>query len=446
MIVCQTTLYKRRQSEFTSAEHSGGMVAHHDLVRAVLSADAIEGVHFFVGGKTDDDAPIDDLRHNFPGREIAVHPLARLGELSQTHEYVFPIAVESLPMLAGSRLSATSGRFPISGIVHSISSHASAMLYISMLVLAESFDRIVVTSDAGRSAINKVFDGFAEFLGQQLMCAGLDLQGSVLFKTNFSFELKPFLYSAADVFVSPVDNVQETFGISILEASACGLPVVASDWSGYRDSVIHGATGFLVPTYWDEDFISLLSVSAPLRNQVKTTHLMAQHTVVEVEALTRYLRLLVADRELRRNMGAKGRERILREYCWPQIISRYLQMWNSQWDELRTQPAQRPLIKLGLNEIYSHFATNPLKHEIVLEANPEREFAGNGKLLTEETERVRQIWSACAAQPSSAKHLAENQAGSAPGALSWLWKKGYLRSRDVAETVQEIFRYRKSAS
>jgi len=539
MIVCQTTLYKRRQSEFTSAEHSGGMVAHHDLVRAVLSADAIEGVHFFVGGKTDDDAPIDDLRHNFPGREIAVHPLARLGELSQTHEYVFPIAVESLPMLAGSRLSATSGRFPISGIVHSISSHASAMLYISMLVLAESFDRIVVTSDAGRSAINKVFDGFAEFLGQQLMCnfkvkppivkipfgvdenylrpldrpmararmdlpidrtillyvgriteeykadleplllafqqvhaadkkamlvlagsdngssyvghlqqmcAGLDLQGSVLFKTNFSFELKPFLYSAADVFVSPVDNVQETFGISILEASACGLPVVASDWSGYRDSVIHGATGFLVPTYWDEDFISLLSVSAPLRNQVKTTHLMAQHTVVEVEALTSYLRLLVADRELRRNMGAKGRERILREYCWPQIISRYLQMWNSQWDELRTQPVQRPLIKLGLNEIYSHFATNPLKHEIVLEANPEREFAGNGKLLTEETERVRQIWSACAAQPSSAKHLAENQAGSAPGALSWLWKKGYLRSRDVAETVQEIFRYRKSAS
>src|SRR5262245_7571934 len=75
MIVGQTMAYKRHENEFTSAEHAGGMVAHHDLVRAVLAADSIDGVHFFLAGKPKDDTPLERLRHSFAGREIAVHPL-----------------------------------------------------------------------------------------------------------------------------------------------------------------------------------------------------------------------------------------------------------------------------------------------------------------------------------------------------------------------------------
>lgn len=56
------------------------------------------------------------------------------------------------------------------------------------------------------------------------------------------------IWSGADIFTLPVDNIQETFGIVPLEAMAAGLPVVMPDWDGFRDTVVHGKTGFLIPT------------------------------------------------------------------------------------------------------------------------------------------------------------------------------------------------------
>ena len=65
--------------------------------------------------------------------------------------------------------------------------------------------------------------------------------------TPASDEDRKLALAAADLFCSPADNLQETFGLSVLEAMASSLPVVASDWNGYRDLVLHGSTGWLVP-------------------------------------------------------------------------------------------------------------------------------------------------------------------------------------------------------
>ncbi len=54
------------------------------------------------------------------------------------------------------------------------------------------------------------------------------------------------LFRTSDVFVLPTRA--ETFGIAAVEASAAGLPVIATDVGGLPDIVSHGETGLLLPT------------------------------------------------------------------------------------------------------------------------------------------------------------------------------------------------------
>ncbi|GFM38425.1 glycosyltransferase family 4 protein [Desulfovibrio psychrotolerans] len=134
------------------------------------------------------------------------------------------------------------------------------------------------------------------------------------------------LYAAADVFVSPVDNLQETFGLSLLEAAASGLPVIASDFDGYRDLVVHGQTGLLIPTLgpaWTDDADTMANLAYD-----SATHLaLAQRTVVDVGALADALRQLVESPALRRDMGQKGRARVTAAFGWDTVLDQYLACW-----------------------------------------------------------------------------------------------------------------------
>jgi glycosyltransferase involved in cell wall biosynthesis len=103
-------------------------------------------------------------------------------------------------------------------------------------------------------------------------------------------------YGAGDVAVTT--PWYEPFGLTPLEAMACGRPVVGSAVGGIRFTVDHGVTGLLVPPR-------------------------------DPEALAAALRTLLAKLELRTRMGQAARRRVEREFTWPVVAERTAALYES---------------------------------------------------------------------------------------------------------------------
>ena len=120
------------------------------------------------------------------------------------------------------------------------------------------------------------------------------------------------MLAAADILVSPVDNTQETFGLSLLEAMAAGLPVVASRFDGYKDLVEDGVDGFLIDSYASpidpmDEWFDLLDPNIAQLFQ-------SQGVAIDTGQLAERLLELIGDEALRAKMAAAGRAKVDREY------------------------------------------------------------------------------------------------------------------------------------
>ena len=154
-----------------------------------------------------------------------------------------------------------------------------------------------------------------------------DLGEHVNLHTNTSPMIKKCLFAAADVFVAPSDNIVESFGLSILEAMGAKLPVVASDWSGYRELVRDGESGFLIETTVAVDGWRNASVLAECATTPHPEYYLAQRTIVNVGQLADRLCLLGEDRELRQKLGRKGYATVRESYVWSVAIRRFAEVW-----------------------------------------------------------------------------------------------------------------------
>ncbi|MFM8823126.1 MAG: glycosyltransferase family 4 protein, partial [Limnohabitans sp.] len=146
-------------------------------------------------------------------------------------------------------------------------------------------------------------------------------------------EQRQTAWAGADVFCSLSDNIQETFGIVPIEAMAAGLPVVVSDWDGYKDTVRHGTDGFRIATCMPD---AGLGGDLALRHalQVDTYDMYCGHTCsmvsVDIEATAQAFVQLARSAELRQSMGQSGKERAQSVFDWSVIIAQYEDLWQQQ--------------------------------------------------------------------------------------------------------------------
>jgi len=211
-----------------------------------------------------------------------------------------------------------------------LSFHAKAhplAMYQALENAAQATGKEVVLVECGWHAneyIEKAFNSGAQLASPSVRVVTLD--GRVA-------ENRETAWASADVFCSLSDNIQETFGIVPIEAMAAGLPVVVSDWDGYRDTVRDGIDGFRIPT-----LAPAPGLAGDLAHrhalEIDTYDMYCGHSsslvAVHAQKLTNAFIELFKSPELRKKMGEAGRLRAMQDYDWRTIIPRYEELWDEQ--------------------------------------------------------------------------------------------------------------------
>ncbi len=106
----------------------------------------------------------------------------------------------------------------------------------------------------------------------------------------------PAYYSRADLLVLPSTTRGEAFGMVLIEALACGTPVIASDLPGVRSVIHHGSDGLLVSSG-------------------------------DPHALAQAISVLLSNPAQRQAMGARGRAKVQQQYAWDVLIPQLEQIY-----------------------------------------------------------------------------------------------------------------------
>lgn len=206
------------------------------------------------------------------------------------------------------------------------------------------------------------------------MIQALGLGETVRVLPNVSEEVKDTLYAAADIFCSMVDNYQETFGLALLEAMSAELPIVASDFNGYRDLVLHGATGFLISTYASSSPEPWESLGGLLSPSIVRFY-RAQKVAFDVKEWIQALHILICEGDLRRQFAEKARSRA-QEFQWNRVIRAYRELWVDLVSHAR-QEARRMMgnvrstvLTPSMNKIFSRYPSMALKDATLVGLGP----------------------------------------------------------------------------
>ena len=235
-----------------------------------------------------------------------------------------------------------------------LSFHAKAhplAMYQALEAAAQATGKSVVLVECGWHANDFIEKAYAD--AARMACPSV----RVVTLDGRKAEDRQTAWAGADVFCSLSDNIQETFGIVPIEAMAAGLPVVVSDWDGYKDTVRHELDGYRIATTMPA---AGMAADLAYRHalEIDNYDMYCGHTcsliAVDIEAAALAFEKLFASKELRESMGAEGRARAQQVYDWRVIIAQYEGLWAEQQRlRLVAQGASRPSETATTNNLNS---------------------------------------------------------------------------------------------
>lgn len=158
----------------------------------------------------------------------------------------FPIGVDTARFSPGNKEEARNH--------FSIPADSRVALFVGGLDRAHYFKGVPVLLDAfskfhiPHSTFQLLIAGSGDLREQyEARARGLDIADRVRFLGRVPDDDLPNLYRAADVVILPSVDRSEAFGKVLLEAQACGVPVITSNLPGVRTAIKDGVTGLLAP-------------------------------------------------------------------------------------------------------------------------------------------------------------------------------------------------------
>lgn len=136
--------------------------------------------------------------------------------------------------------------------------------------------------------------------------------------------------SAADAFAFPIDNVQETFGLSPIEGMAAGVPVITTDWNGMKDTVTKDV-GIRVPTRMASGESSGFRAHKFRTNFDNYTQYLVQQSAVtayDIGAMAQAIADLANNPDKCKTMGKAAKKRAYELYDWSVVIPQMQEFWN----------------------------------------------------------------------------------------------------------------------
>jgi glycosyltransferase involved in cell wall biosynthesis len=126
----------------------------------------------------------------------------------------------------------------------------------------------------------------------------LCVENETVFTGRVNYDLVPTYHNMLSVYVALSVIDSESFGVAIIEASACERPVVVSNVGGLPEVVEDGVTGFIVPPRDPEQ------------------------AALAIEKLT-------LDSDLRAKMGQRGRARVAQLFNWSENLSQIINIYQN---------------------------------------------------------------------------------------------------------------------